>query len=185
MRTHTHTIFYSRCCFDSRAGSIWNQRIKQILLANGVAVISMNPSDEGWNYPSQYWDSGSDRIVFDELFKRMNNVSGSDILGRLDRSRVVVRGFSGGAQMVSWLIEKWARGNLTEGMNIKGGVYLSGGTYACYDNNNPRGVCMECNKSAKCDGLTQSCHLKNHSTSEICCDYCCPNDFAEAYVCGY
>ena len=173
--------FWAGCCFDSRAGSIWNQRIKQILLANGVAMISMNPSSEGWNYPSQYWDSGTDKSVFEKLFQRMNDAKSNSILGRLDRSRVVVRGFSGGAQMVSWLIEKWAEGNLTQGMEIKGGVYLSGGTYACYDNDNPRGVCRDCNQSAECNGLTQSCNLGNHSTSEICCDYCCPQDFAESY----
>jgi len=102
-------------------------------------------------------------------------------LGMLDKSKVVIRGFSGGAQMVSWLIEKWAAGNLTQGMNIKGGVFLSGGTYACYENSNPRNVCSNCNASEHCDSLTQSCNLRNHSSSEICCNYCCPNDFAESF----
>lgn len=183
--------FWGDCCFDSRAGSVWNQRIKQFLLANGVAVISMNPGSYGWNYPSTYWDSddyGQDRLVLQRLFEQMGDSSSStsrsgnasSILRHLDRSRVVIRGYSGGAQMVSWLIEKWVERNLTESVNILGGVFLSGGSYMCYDETNPIGVCSTCNASDECDGPTQSCAL-NKSSPSPCCSYCCPDHFAERF----
>eukprot|EP00940_MAST-03C_sp_MAST-3C-sp2_P001925 g1925.t1 len=180
--------FWGNCCFDSRAGSLWNQRIKQYLLANGVAVVALNPGAYGWNYPGSYWNSdayGLDRYVFQNLFEQMSagpTVRGdaSSILSRLDKSRMVIRGFSGGAQMVSWLIQKWAEGRLADGVRIRGGVYLSGGSYECYNANNPRGVCKSCNASDSCDGPTQSCNLTAASPAP-CCSYCCPEAFAEQY----
>ena len=53
-------------------------------------------------------------------------------MGKLDKDRVVIRGWSGGAQMVSWLMQVIAT-NKTFGdtMTMKGGVMMSGGSYNC------------------------------------------------------
>lgn len=34
------------CMYDQQAGSLWDQRLKQFLLANGVAVVLLNPIEE-------------------------------------------------------------------------------------------------------------------------------------------
>ena len=38
------------CDYDSLAGVLWDQRIKQHLVANGVAVVQVNPlTDDSWD----------------------------------------------------------------------------------------------------------------------------------------
>ena len=100
--------------------------------------------------------------------------------GPLDARRMFVRGWSGGAQMVSWLVQLFASGyydtlpGTTDttrvpsprpsdkhtrnvgvagkgNLSIVGGVYLSGGSYNCYANPpNAHGNCQHCNASKKC-----------------------------------
>ncbi len=39
----------SDCDYDQQAGAMWNQRLKQFLVTNGVAVVSVNPySEDSW-----------------------------------------------------------------------------------------------------------------------------------------
>ena len=78
-----------------------------------------------------------------EMFKQM----AAGAFGPLDLSKVIMRGFSGGAQMVSWMIQKIAVGEI-KGVGMAGGVLLSGGSYNCYQTPPlARGVCKACNTS--------------------------------------
>ena len=85
-------------CYEQEAGALWDQRLKQVLLSNGVAVLQINPiTDDEWDaFPAQ-WDGyrdassgktvgGVDRPFLQTLFKQI--VAGD--LGPLDPSRVVL-----------------------------------------------------------------------------------------------
>ena len=45
------------CDYDQEAGALWDQRLKQFLVSNGVAVLQLNPYEtDTWdNFPEQ-WD---------------------------------------------------------------------------------------------------------------------------------
>jgi hypothetical protein len=131
------------CYFDSVAGAVWDQRVKQYLLANGVAVVLVNPwMNDLWEY-EDLWDNGRDKPFLLEMIKQMS----AGTFGPLDMSNVIFRGFSGGAQMVSWIIQKIAVGDIT-GVGMAGGIFLSGGSYNCYaEPPLSRGVCKSCNNS--------------------------------------
>ena len=58
--------------------------------------------------------------------------AGAGRFGTLDTQRVVPRGWSGGAAMVSWLFQVAATEGLAANVSLAGGVMLSGGSYACY-----------------------------------------------------
>merc|ERR1712232_831705 len=116
------------CAIDDSTGILWFQRIKQYLIANGVAVVVLNPYElNEWQYNKQStdtkWEDGTDRLVLQELFKRMS----AGNYGPSDMSRVVFRGWSGGAAMVSWIVQQIATGGIT-GVVMKAGVYMSGGS---------------------------------------------------------
>ena len=37
------------CQYDTLAGELWDMRLKQLIVANGVAIVQVNPaSDDGW-----------------------------------------------------------------------------------------------------------------------------------------
>jgi hypothetical protein len=83
---------------------------------------------------------------------------------------------------VSWVVQMIAEGQLT-GVRMRGGVFLSGGSYNCYT---PpplaRGVCTNCNASTKCRRSVQpSCLTQTVAKDALCCSYCCPTGFAEEY----
>jgi hypothetical protein len=74
-----------------------------------------------------------------------------------------------------------------------GGVYISGGSYACYPNNASTGfgVCASCNSSSHCEGAgfnqqagcstcTEDCGGV-HRNGPPCCAKCCPTGYAEQY----
>jgi hypothetical protein len=93
------------CYFDSLAGAAWDQRGKQYLLANGVAVVMANPwKQDEWDYPSSEdvsaWETGYDRPFLLETFAQMK----AGTFGPLDTSNVIFHGFSGGAQMVGLFV---------------------------------------------------------------------------------
>jgi hypothetical protein len=114
--------------------------------------------------------------------------------GKLDIGRTIIRGWSGGAQMVSWLSQVFAtNGTLVEGMVMKGGVMLSGGSYLCYNDASdptwkgpgpapkPVGSCQSCTEGgpSHCqdDPLCSSCN----PSAKTYCGQCCPRNYTEPY----
>ena len=96
------------CSFDILAGGMWLQRQKQYLLANGVAVMTVNARTfDGWDIDNPSFDGhaqapagsnpfestaqGADKPFFEALSKDM----ASGKLGALDPSRVAFHGWSG------------------------------------------------------------------------------------------
>jgi len=60
------------CFFDSRAGSLWDQRLKQVLLSRGIAVLQVNPgSPDSWDAWPDAWDTGNDQPVLRKLFAEL------------------------------------------------------------------------------------------------------------------
>ena len=67
--------------------------------------------------------------------------------------------WSAGAQMVSWLIEVSMRGEL-DGASVAGGVFMSGGSYACYNvPPNATGPCADCDPTCGIEGGTRRTRL--------------------------
>eukprot|EP01065_Artemidia_motanka_P035289 TRINITY_DN43203_c0_g1_i1.p1 TRINITY_DN43203_c0_g1~~TRINITY_DN43203_c0_g1_i1.p1 ORF type:complete len:397 (+),score=126.30 TRINITY_DN43203_c0_g1_i1:75-1265(+) len=174
------------CTIDDWSGLLWHNRIKQYLVSNGVAVLVVNPHElNGWQYNKQRnestWEDGTDRLLLAELSRMMK----SGELGPLDASRVVFRGWSGGAAMVSWTAQLAATGQL--GFTMKGGVHLSGGSYNSYATPPyAHGVCAHCNVSCNVSwGQPGGCSTRPQTwpegTTTPCCDYCAPTDYAEAF----
>jgi hypothetical protein len=60
------------CSFDMLAGVMWFQRQKQYLLANGVAVVTVNTRlFDGWNIDPPSWAAGEDPAFFAALATAM------------------------------------------------------------------------------------------------------------------
>lgn len=86
-----------------QAGLMWIQRIKQLLLANGVGVVILNPLvADGWDWDTlQDWNNGTDRPYLHKLFTAMADGSfpaGGNRRRLFDTNRVVPAGYSVGAQ---------------------------------------------------------------------------------------
>jgi hypothetical protein len=180
----------SDCDYDQEAGALWNQRLKQYLIANGVAVVSVNPfTEDSWDAGPWWWDSGVDEPFLTKVFKMMK----AGEFGKLDTDNVVVRGWSGGAQMVSWISQVRATNTtseFTQSFKMKGGVMMSGGSYLCYndpqDPTNPPGAMP----IGSCQGCTEGgpSHCQDDPKCSSCdtsvktyCGQCCPRNFTEPY----
>ena len=144
------------CSFDVFAGGLWSQRFKQYLLNNGIAIVEANNYvDDGWESWDDEWEGGYDAMFFKQLAAAMRAGGSADgrwyssphgtdssdggggggalaALSSLNPSRVAFRGWSGSAQMVSWLINQDARGKLP-GLKVKAGIMMAGGSHACYN----------------------------------------------------
>ena len=190
------------CDFDQLSGTLWSQREKALLVAAGFAVVQLNPwAGDAWDAgpaaPAQDfpgWGAGPDLVVFDQLFARM----GSGEMGPLDLTKILFRGWSGGAQMVSWMVQLHMTGELRKlgnGANasMAGGVFTSGGSYACYPFNSSTGigVCASCDSSPSCAGAgfngysgcstcTKDCG-EVHRNGPPCCSKCCPSNYTEQF----
>ena len=69
-------------------------------------------------------------------------------LRSLNPHKLIFRGWSGSAHMVSWLIQAVATRQLT-GIGIAAGLMFSGGSYGCFDEPPvARGSCAACNTSS-------------------------------------
>ena len=69
-------------------------------------------------------------------------------LRSLNPRKLIFRGWSGSAHMVSWLIQAVATRQLT-GIGIAAGLMFSGGSYGCFDEPPvARGSCAACNTSS-------------------------------------
>ena len=190
-----------KCDYDQEAGALWDQRLKQILVANGIAVLQLNPySTDTWDNFPEAWAGyaagsktvgGVDRLYLPGLFAQLK----SGAMGPLDVGNTVLRGWSSGAHMVSWLYQVFAVNGTTlfPGVTIKGGVMLSGASYACYNDPQstpeegpplqPVGSCQGCTEGgpghcdSRADPLCSSCV----ATTKTYCGQCCPRNYTEAY----
>jgi hypothetical protein len=127
------------CDYDQLSGSMWAQREKALIVAAGIAVVQLNPwGGDAWDAgPPQGdpdflgWGLGPDAVVFHKVFGQMK----SGGFGPLDTSKIIFRGWSGGAQMVSWFVQLHMTGKLAQlgssSAKMIGGVYTSGGSYGC------------------------------------------------------
>jgi hypothetical protein len=197
-----------------QAGLMWIQRVKQYLIKNGVAILILNPyMADTWDWDTATdWHNGVDRPFLRDLLSAVGDGSfpagGRFRPGRLlDPSRVVVAGYSVGAQMASWMIQVTSAG-LFPFLNISGAVMLSGGSHLCY-RNNPRwpvkdrrrdpppdplhpalAQCAGCNASWKCGAIfvdrvpqpTSKCSNDYKDPKHPpCCQFCCPRNFTESW----
>lgn len=183
-----------KCDYDQESGALWDQRLKQYLIANGIAVLQLNPrSTDTWDNTPAWWNGtapkgqgGRDRVWLPKFFEQMQ----SGAFGPLDASKLVLHGWSGGAQMVSWMIQILATSGpqLFPGVTLKGGVMLSGGSYACYNDvhsnygpSEPVGTCQGCTEGgpSHCAGdpKCSSCS----AAVQPYCQQCCPQGYTEQF----
>jgi len=173
------------CGFDQLAGEMWFNRAKQRLVANGVALLVLNPitSDE-WDWDTQ--DTRHEDVPFlRQLFAEIRaGTFGGLGPNAIDLGTVIPAGYSAGAQVTSWLVQLKASGDpLLNDVGIAGTVMLSGGTYLCYAmpplaiaqctscslEDPPRGTYAGCSDAVVAGGGVPSC------------DFCCPMNFTEQW----
>lgn len=130
------------CTFNQWAGQLWNARLHQYLLANGIAVLQLNPyTSDTWEWytPDLPLGAGLDQPYFKTLFSAMAGGTYAKVLrnasfplpflvrpiatagsfvsppskgraflwqgvpaGAFDLTKLIVAGYSSGAQMSSW-----------------------------------------------------------------------------------
>ena len=183
----------SNCDYDQEAGAMWNQRLKQFLVANGIAIVVINPHQEdSWDAGPWWWGTsigGGDKPFLKTLFGQINKKQ----LGPLDSKNTIIRGWSGGAQMVSYLMQILAA-NSTEidYLTLKGGVMLSGGSFMCYNDPQdptlnpppqPIGSCQGCTEGgpSHCDSSTDNKCDSCQPGVATYCQQCCPRNFTEPF----
>ena len=175
-------------------GMIWSQRLNQYLVANGVALLYINPWDfDQWdwspwdgtqNLPAQQvWDTGLDKPFMRKLFDEIHSGEYGNLgQGVLDLGKMMVWGYSVGSQMVSWMMQLHGSGQLhTLGgggkAKVAAGVMFAGGSYGCFlDPPLSAAQCSNCNASASCNKLGCS-----NKMAVPCCDFCCPQNFTEQW----
>ena len=179
------------CDDDVFFGGLWHQRLKQGALSNGIAVLEANDYvRDGWESWGSIWRRGYDPPFFKALSKLLGGADSPPLFKELNRDLLTFRGWSGGANAVSWLIDRAARGQLP-GLGIAAGVMMAGGSHRCYDEPSTAiGTCASCNihqahysHNATYDP-TEPTHnsntmIANGSAPE--CDYCCPRNYTEDY----
>mmetsp|Transcript_10561 Transcript_10561/g.27138 ORF Transcript_10561/g.27138 Transcript_10561/m.27138 type:complete len:437 (+) Transcript_10561:32-1342(+) len=176
------------CQYDTLAGELWDMRLKQFLVANGIAVVQINPSsDDGWvAYGTDptggvVWDTSTDKPFVTKVLSMLT----AGNLGKLDADQVALRGWSGGAQMVSWMLQLDATGALPGEITIVAGMFLAGGSYDCYEPTpeTSHSQCAQCDPSESCPGgawhVNAGC--STNLTHAPCCSKCCPTNFTEGY----
>ena len=201
------------CDDDVFFGGIWHQRLKQYCLQNGIAVLEANNYvRDGWDSWESLWEGGYDQPFFSALAGLLGKKQPpppplppppqppqqpGKLFEKLNPKLLAFRGWSGGAHMVSFLIDRAARGQLP-GLGIAAGVMMAGGSHACY--NMPplaKGWCSACNPHSKLrnksGGVVPVPTDKSdpafewwHSSAAVVaagdipsCMYCCPNDYTE------
>ena len=172
----------ARCMYDQQAGQLWDSRVRQLLIDSGVAVVQVNPlADDNWAADPVSWRNSPDRGFLRALFAAIANGE----LGALDARRLVLRGWSAGAALVSWLFQVERTEGLPAGVAVKGGILLSGGSYTCYTERGagPPTSCSDCIPG----GSEESCFSGSDPRCSSCsagptyCSQCCPRNFTEAY----
>lgn len=189
---YNETVCHTRQ--DAMTGMIWSQRLNQYLLANGIALLYINPwlednwdwspSDSSLNIPSQQaWDTGLDKPFMRKLLTEIHSGQYAGLgKGVLDLGKLMVWGYSTGAQMVSWMMQLHGSGQLQRlggggQAKVVAGVMFAGGSYGCFlDPPLSAAQCRNCNASASCNTLGCS-----NKMAVPCCNYCCPQHFTEQW----
>eukprot|EP00041_Stephanoeca_diplocostata_P008930 m.133456 g.133456 ORF g.133456 m.133456 type:complete len:544 (+) comp17541_c0_seq3:216-1847(+) len=184
--------------FEPHAGALWEQRYKQILLANGVAYLTITPyKADYFDMGMDEWRGGLDKDYFSTLFDAMgpSPQSAHGPLAKLSRHKVILQGWSVGAHMVSWLIECSMRKYLD--FTVAAGLMFSGASYACYGTDDVAvNNCVGCDMSDACNRMEAPCEISNASVPKCsscnaaddeptCCALCCPRNYTEQYFDDY
>ena len=91
--------------------------------------------------------------------------------GKLDPQKVILRGWSGGAQMVSWMFQVLASDKTyLPDIKVIAGVMLSGGSYTCYNDANPGEGGLPVDPVGTCKGCTEG--GPDHCQDDPLCDSC-------------
>lgn len=163
------------CTIDMFAGGLWMQRVKQYAIANGIAVLVANTYYlDAWESYPEDWEGGFDPPFFAALDAAMGSSTSPPPLRDLNPKQIAVHGWSGSAQMVSWVIQLHASGQLG-GLRIIAGIMAAGGSYACYYTPpQARGVCANCTVGGSTFGdLLQCSNVSKANGQEPLCNYCC------------
>lgn len=181
------------CTFNQFAGELWNARLHQFLLANGIAVVQLNPYTADtweWYTPDLPIGAGLDQPYFKKLFAAMQagTYAAGVPAGALNTAKLIVSGYSSGAQMSSWMMELDARGALPHGVSVAAGVFFSGGSHMCYMNP-PEAVsqCKQCQTGGSGfrrlqPGMRGGCSTTVAAQGgKVECDFCCPTNVTEMY----
>ena len=177
------------CNYDTLAGELWDMRLKQFVVANGVAVVQLNPgSDDGWvayetASDGSAWNTSDDKPFIEGAFRLLKEGH----FGPLNPNKVALRGWSGGASLVSWLINLEFLGRLPGDITISAGMFLAGASHDCY-NPTPQtshSQCAQCDPSETCPGAAWHVNAGCSSDPKLghapCCQKCCPTNFTEQY----
>jgi hypothetical protein len=180
------------CSFNQWAGELWNARTHQFLLANGIAVVQLNPyTSDTWEWytPDLPLGSGLDQPYFKKLFSTWGDGTYAKGVpaGALNPAKIIVSGYSSGAQMSSWMMELQARKALPVGSKVVAGVFFSGGSHMCYQN--PPEAVSQCKTCST--GSPGFRRLQHHGPPRggcsatmpqpVECEYCCPENVTEMY----
>jgi hypothetical protein len=180
----------ANCSFFQKAGQLWVARLHQYLLANGIAILLVNPyagDTWEWDDPQLPPGTGLDQPFFAALFGSMQTGTYAGLgAGYFNTQQLLLSGFSDGAQMTSWMIELQARQQLPAGVKVVAGVFLSGGSHRCYFSP-PEAVsnCARCSDTkGNCGGGSgnRGCSLV---ASPLCCSYCCPANWTEDFYAAH
>eukprot|EP00039_Didymoeca_costata_P027811 m.19238 g.19238 ORF g.19238 m.19238 type:complete len:433 (-) comp6517_c0_seq1:144-1442(-) len=175
------------CTYFQKAGQLWVSRLHQYLLANGIAILVVNPyagDTWEWDVPNRTVGSGLDQPFFHKLFGSISNGTyDKKVRGMFNLQKTIFSGFSDGAQMTSWLIQLQAINALPKCVRIAAGVFISGGSHRCYlsPGEGAVGNCnQKCTNAGSCSGGSgnRGCSL---TANPLCCDYCCPQGYTEDY----
>jgi len=121
----------SRCSYVSLELCIMSV---PLLVLTPFPLQAINPITlDSWDAGPWYWNGGVDKPFLKALFTHLQ----TGARGQLDLARLTIRGYSSGAQMISWLFEVFAnpiysKAFVPKGVVLKGGVMFSGGSYQCY-----------------------------------------------------
>jgi hypothetical protein len=156
-------------------------RMHQHLLANGIAVVSVNTyASDTWDLTGQgAWDNGLDKPFLFHLFAVLRaGTYGFHSKRILDPDRLALTGYSVGAHMVSWMMQLHASGQLHGIATVRAGVMFAGGSYRCFEKPPvAQTVCKSCNASSQCWDF--GCSSNWSRLTAPCCQLCCPTNVTE------
>jgi hypothetical protein len=73
---------------------MWDQRLKQYLVANGVAVLQLNPYiEDNWDNFASQWATGKDQAYLPQFFKAIQSGTYGARLCTMDSTPTLPLGF--------------------------------------------------------------------------------------------
>lgn len=173
-----------RCDLNIFFGTLWWQRVKQYAIANGIAVLVVNPfTFDGWeSWPAEWANGhGYDPPFFRRLGDFLGDTAAPPHFRALNPRKLAFRGWSGGAQMVSWIFQLAAEDQLGPNFGVVAGLLAAGGSYVCYDSPPlARGTCANCSDAP--GPLHPGCSSDVVASGQsVNCQMCCPEGFTEQH----